>query len=137
MLIHLTEPSPLPELLDVNFTFHPNQGKPQSNLAKVVSLVITADLGASISSPLLSFPSPLRRACEFWKLLRAVWRRGWRNHRVHACPPNLFLVHQILFLDHNSGRKKKNPEWCPQFRIRKVNLSLFCFLRYNKIIKGE
>lgn len=68
----LTEPNPLPKLLDVNFTIHPNQGKSQSNLAKVIGLLITRNLEASISNPLLSFLSTLRRACGLWKLLRAA-----------------------------------------------------------------
>lgn len=72
MLVSLTEPNPLPELLDVNFTLPPKQGKSQSNLVKVIDLVITRNLGASIYNPFLFSLSTLRRASGFWKLPRAV-----------------------------------------------------------------
>lgn len=68
----LTEPSPLPASLHVNFTIQPNQSKSQSNLAKVMGWVVTRNVGAFISNPLLSFLSPLRRARGFWKLLGAA-----------------------------------------------------------------
>lgn len=71
-LMDLPEPNPLSELLDVNFTLHPNQGKSQSNLAKVIGLIITRNLGASMYNPFLSFLSPLAEPRGLWKLLRAA-----------------------------------------------------------------
>lgn len=72
MLMDLPEPNPLSELLDVNFTLHPNQGKSQSNLAKVIGLIITRNLGASMYNPFLSSLSPLGEPRGLWKLLRAA-----------------------------------------------------------------
>lgn len=59
MLMGQTEPSPLPKLLGMNFTIHPDQGKSQSNVAKGIGLVITGN-SRSIHlqpSPLLSVHS--------------------------------------------------------------------------------
>lgn len=59
------------------------------------------------------------------------------NDRVHACPPNPFLVHQILCFRTIAQVDKKIPTWAPQLRVGKVNLSLFCFLHSNKIVQVE
>lgn len=72
MLMDPPEPSPLSELLDVNFTLHPNRGKSQSNLAKVIGLIITRNLGAPMYNPFLSSLSPLGEPWGLWKLLRAA-----------------------------------------------------------------
>lgn len=95
----LTEPSPLPKLLDVNFTIYPDQGKSQSNVAKAIGLVITRNLGASISSPLLSFLSTLRRAYGSWKLPRAALEKRCLRGGITGSMLDLqtsFLVHQVL-----------------------------------------
>lgn len=57
-LVDLPEPNPLSELLDVNFTLQANQGKSQSNLAKVFGLIITRHRGASMYT-LFCPPCPL------------------------------------------------------------------------------
>lgn len=56
---------------------------------------------------------------------------------MQACPPNPFSVHQILCFRTIAQVDKKIPTWAPQLRVRKVNLSLFCFLPCNKIVQVE
>lgn len=104
-------------------------------------MVNTRNLGASISSPLLSVLSTLRRAYGSWKLLRAALEKRCLRGGITGSMFDLqtsFLVHQVLcFRTTAQVDKKTIPMWYPQLKVGIVNLSLFCFLHGNKIVKVE
>lgn len=132
-----TGSSPLPEMLDVNFTIHPNQGKSQNNLVKAIGLVITKNLGASISHPLLCLLC--EGSCGFWKLLRAAWRRaclmgGTTGSMLPSQPFRFYILGPELKWQREKERDFLMP--CPQNQKSKL-LFVLCFLHHNKIIKME